>query len=52
MRKRMMSGNDVLLGRNGDGVAVPEEGIEGRWYVDGVDVNDESVTKLLTEKHY
>lgn len=52
MRKRMMSGNDVLLGRDGDGVGVPEEGIEGRWFVDGVDVEDESVTAMLTEKHY
>ena len=52
MRKRMMSGNDVLLGRDGDGVAVPEEGIEGRWFVDGVDVEDERVTSMITEKHY
>ena len=28
----MMSGNDLLLGPNGDG--------EGRWFVDGVDVNE------------
>jgi hypothetical protein len=48
MRKRMMSGNDVLLGKNGDGIAVPEEGIEGRWYVDGVDVEDVEIS----EKHY
>jgi len=48
MRKRMMSGNDVLLGRDGDGISVPEEGIEGRWYVDGVDVEDVDIT----EKHY
>lgn len=48
MRKRMMSGNDVLLGREGDGIAVPEEGIEGRWYVDGVDVEDVEIS----EKHY
>ena len=48
MRKRMMSGNDVLLGRDGDGVAVPEEGIEGRWYVDGVDVEDVEIS----EKHW
>lgn len=52
MRKRMMSGNDVLLGRDGDGVAVPEEGIEGRWFMDGVDVDDEQVTQMLTDKHY
>ncbi|PLB33554.1 nuclear transport factor 2 family protein [Aspergillus candidus] len=32
MRKRMMSGNDVLIGVDGDGV--------GRWFVDGVDVED------------
>jgi len=48
MRKRMMSGNDVLLGKNGDGIAAPEEGIEGRWYVDGVDVEDVEIS----EKHY
>lgn len=48
MRKRMMSGNDVLLGRDGDGIAVPEENIEGRWYVDGVDVEDVNIS----EKHY
>lgn len=32
MRKRMMSGNDVVLGPDGNG--------EGRWFVDGVDVED------------
>jgi nuclear transport factor 2 (NTF2) superfamily protein len=32
MEKRMMSGNDLILGSDGDGV--------GRWFVDGVDVND------------
>ena len=48
MRKRMMSGNDVLLGSDGDGIAVPEEGIEGRWFVDGVDVN----SVIISEKHY
>ncbi|KAG9025767.1 hypothetical protein FRB95_009793 [Tulasnella sp. JGI-2019a] len=48
MRKRMMSGNDVLLGKDGDGVAVPEEGIEGRWFVDSVDVEDAHIS----EKHY
>jgi len=31
MCKRMMSGNDMLLGPDGNG--------EGRWFVDGVDVN-------------
>lgn len=48
MRKRMMSGNDVLLGREGDGVAVPEENIEGRWYQDGVDVDEVQIS----EKHH
>ena len=48
MVKRMMSGNDVLLGREGDGVAVPGENIEGRWYVEGKDVED----VVLTDKHY
>ncbi|EXJ81167.1 hypothetical protein A1O3_07457 [Capronia epimyces CBS 606.96] len=52
MRKRQMSANDIVLGRNGDGVAVPEEGIEGRWYVDGVDVDDQTVTEKLTDTHY
>ena len=52
MRKRMMSGNDVVLGILGNGVAVPEESIEGRWYKDGVDVDSEEVTKLITERHY
>lgn len=32
MCKRMMSGNDVLIGADGNG--------EGRWFVDGVDVED------------
>ena len=52
MRKRMMSGNDILLGKEGDGVGVPEESIEGRWYLDGVDVEDEGVTLCLTERHF
>ncbi len=40
MKKRQMSGNELELGRGGDGVGVPEEGIEGRWYVVGVNVDD------------
>lgn len=32
MCKRMMSGNDLLLGPEGNG--------QGRWFVDGVDVNE------------
>lgn len=44
----MMSGNDVLLGKDGDGIAVPEANIEGRWYLDGVDVDDVNIS----EKHY
>ncbi|RJE19974.1 hypothetical protein PHISCL_07692 [Aspergillus sclerotialis] len=32
MCKRMMSGNDILLGPDGSG--------DGRWFVDGVDVED------------
>jgi nuclear transport factor 2 (NTF2) superfamily protein len=32
MEKRMMSGNDLILGPDGDGT--------GRWFVDGVDVNE------------
>lgn len=40
MRKRMMSGNDMLLGPDGNG--------EGRWFVDGVDVNDVDID----ERHW
>lgn len=43
-----MSGNDLELGRDGDGVAVPEEGVEGRWFLDGVNVDDVSIN----EKHW
>lgn len=32
MCKRMMSGNDMLIGNEGNG--------EGRWFVDGVDVDE------------
>lgn len=37
MRKRMMSGNDLLLGPNGNG--------EGRWFVEGVDVNEVPISE-------
>ncbi|OKL62793.1 hypothetical protein UA08_01447 [Talaromyces atroroseus] len=37
MRKRQMSGNDLVLGPNGNG--------EGRWFVDGVDVEDAEITE-------
>lgn len=40
MRKRMMSGNDLVLGVNGDG--------EGRWFVDGVDVDE----VRIEERHW
>ena len=40
MKKRQMSGNDLELGTDGNGIAVPEEGIEGRWFVEGVEVDD------------
>ncbi|OQE42441.1 hypothetical protein PENCOP_c004G02714 [Penicillium coprophilum] len=40
MRKRMMSGNDILIGPEGNG--------EGRWFIDGVDVNDVSIS----ERHW
>lgn len=43
-----MSGNDMLLGKDGDGVADEANGIEGRWYVDGMDVDD----AVITEKHW
>lgn len=36
MCKRMMSGNDMLLGENGNG--------EGRWFVEGVDVNEVAIS--------
>ena len=48
MKKRQMSGNDMELGMGGDGVAVPEEGIEGRWFVDEVNVDDVHIS----EKHW
>lgn len=48
MRKRMMSGNDVLLGKDGDGIAIPEEGVEGRWFVESTSVEDIDIS----EKHY
>ena len=48
MRKRQMSGSDVVLGRDGDGFAVPEEGIEGRWYTEGVEVDSFEIG----DKHY
>ncbi|KAJ5733048.1 hypothetical protein N7533_013495 [Penicillium manginii] len=37
MRKRMMSGNDMLLGPGGNG--------EGRWFVDGVDVDEVDISQ-------
>lgn len=37
MSKRQMSGNDVLIGRDGNG--------DGRWFVDGVDVNEVHITE-------
>ena len=45
MRKRMMSGNDIVLGKDGDGVADPEKAIEGRWYLDGMDVEDAHISE-------
>lgn len=36
MCKRMMSGNDMLLGPNGDG--------SSRWFVDGIDVNEVNIS--------
>ncbi|KAF4126979.1 uncharacterized protein GMORB2_0717 [Geosmithia morbida] len=37
MRKRMMSGNDIVLGPEGDGT--------GRWFADGVDVDEVEITE-------
>lgn len=48
MKKRQMSGNDLELGREGDGVAVPEENIEGRWFVEDVNVDD----VRISDKHW
>ncbi len=45
MKKRQMSGNDLELGTNGNGVACPEEDIEGRWFVDGINVDDVSISE-------
>ena len=39
MEKRMMSGNDLVLGPNGDGSGVGE-GRVGRWFKDGTDIDD------------
>ena len=44
----MMSGNDIVLGRDGDGVANPEKGIEGRWFIDGMGVEDAQIS----ERHW
>jgi uncharacterized protein len=52
MRKRQMSANEITLGKDGDGLAVPEEGVKGRWYEDGVDVDDDKVTWKITEAHW
>ena len=46
MRKRMMPGNDIVVGRNGDGIPVPGEGIERYWFVDGLNVDVD-----IGEKH-
>lgn len=48
MRKRQMSGNDLDLGTGGNGVANPQEGIAGRWFVDGVNVDD----VVISEEHW
>ncbi|KIM97519.1 hypothetical protein OIDMADRAFT_130138, partial [Oidiodendron maius Zn] len=40
MRKYMMSGNDILLGEDGNG--------DSRWFLDGVDVNEVEIS----EKHW
>ncbi|KAJ5919264.1 hypothetical protein N7466_010207 [Penicillium verhagenii] len=37
MRKRMMSGNDLVLGPDGNG--------EGRWFVEGVDVDQVAISE-------
>lgn len=49
MRKRMMSGNDVLLGKEGDGVAVEGEGVMGRWFTEGLVGVDEA---RIGEQHW
>jgi hypothetical protein len=41
-------GIEVQVETNGEKVA----GREGRWYLDNVDVEDESVTKKITSRHY
>ncbi|RMZ91968.1 hypothetical protein DV736_g801, partial [Chaetothyriales sp. CBS 134916] len=52
MKKRMMSGNDVVLGIWGSGEGIAELGVEGKWFKDGVDVDADEVTRLITGKHY
>ncbi|RHZ55925.1 uncharacterized protein CDV56_103438 [Aspergillus thermomutatus] len=42
MRKRMMSGNELLLGPDGNG--------EGRWFVDGVDVDATAAIKIVSKR--
>lgn len=58
----MMSGNDVVLGRDGDGEKWREEsdgdkelvaGKEGRWFRGGLEeVESEEVRRRITDRHY
>ena len=57
----MMSGNDVVLGKEGDGEEWRKEGEEGelvdgkegRWFRGGLEeVESEEVTAKITERHY
>jgi len=60
MRKRMMSGNDIVLGKDGSGIGedgsgigkdgdgVAKNGFEGRWFVNNMDVED----VYISEKHW
>ena len=61
MTKRMMSGNDVVLGKDGDGEEWREQeeegelvgGKEGRWFRGGLEeVESEEVTEKITGRHY
>lgn len=48
MKRRRMSGNDLKLGRDANSLAVPEVRIQGRWLVEGANVDE----ALIDDKHW